>query len=169
MSYSLVYNIINLYDRIERQVNRQMTEEVKEAPQDKSIGLSKDEDESHSFEDSVHEDAVEEPKFVPMGGDKSASILKRRATLPANRMHKIEDKTEEGETAATTEGHNRDLDCVLCKNIMLDPRSCNKCRKGYCKECINDYIDQLINGEYEVGCPCCGSKSFELVDPHPRL
>ena len=65
--------------------------------------------------------------------------------------------------------HNTLLDCILCKNIMVEPRECNKCRKGFCKEHINDYIDQMIQGDYEVSCPNCSSTSFKLVDPHPLL
>ncbi len=52
---------------------------------------------------------------------------------------------------------------------MMDPRECNKCRKGFCKSCINEYIDQLIAGEYAICCPNCSSRSFKLVDPHPLL
>ena len=64
---------------------------------------------------------------------------------------------------------NTHLDCILCKSVMIDPRECSNCRKGFCKEHINDYIDQLVQGGYEVCCPNCGSTNFNLVDPHPIL
>lgn len=52
---------------------------------------------------------------------------------------------------------------------MIDPRECSECRKGFCKEHINDYISQLIAGGYDVCCPNCSSVEFKLVDPHPLL
>lgn len=61
------------------------------------------------------------------------------------------------------------MDCILCKNVMIDPRECHKCRKGFCKKCIDDYIDQLVAGDYKIQCPNCSSSSLRLVDPHPLL
>ena len=93
---------------------------------------------------SINEDAPEEPKFVPLttGDSKNAipMILQRRTTLTRAQI-------ETGAAATTKssevkkEEHNALLDCTLCKNVMLDPRECHKCRKGFCKQCINEYID----------------------------
>ena len=74
----------------------------------------------------------------------------------------------EDSTAAAAE-HNTFLDCVLCKNVMIEPRECYKCRKGFCKNCVVGYIDQLVAGDYEVVCPNCGSSPFKLMDVHPIL
>ena len=65
--------------------------------------------------------------------------------------------------------HNTLLDCFLCEMIMLEARECSRCRKGFCKGCINEYIDTLVSDEYPVVCPSCSSPKIILVDPHPLL
>ena len=52
---------------------------------------------------------------------------------------------------------------------MMDSRECHDCQKGFCKKCINGYIDTLVAGEFNIVCPSCGSNAFTLVDPHPLL
>ena len=52
---------------------------------------------------------------------------------------------------------------------MIKPRECDKCRKGFCHGCIDNYINQLIAGDYTICCPNCSSTEFRLVDPHPLL
>ena len=65
--------------------------------------------------------------------------------------------------------HNFQFDCMLCKSVMLDARECSQCQKGFCKKCMNDYIDELIAEDYDVTCPNCGSPNMEIVEPHPVL
>ena len=52
---------------------------------------------------------------------------------------------------------------------MVDARECSKCRKGFCKSCIDDYLTQMIDGEYEITCPNCSTTSFKIVEPHPLV
>ena len=70
---------------------------------------------------------------------------------------------------ASNAEHNSLLDCFLCNNIMLEARECSRCRKGFCKKCVNDYIDKLVVGDYLVICPSCSSPNMQLVEPHPLL
>ena len=93
-------------------------------------------------------------------------ILKRRMTLTKDQILKARQKES---AAVQQEEHNTLLDCVLCKNIMISPRECSKCRKGFCSKCVDGYIDQLVAGEYDICCPNCGTLEFKLVDPHPLL
>lgn len=65
--------------------------------------------------------------------------------------------------------HDTCLDCILCKTVMLDPRECQGCRKGFCRKCIDSYVSQMIEGEYEVTCPNCSAEDFKVVDPHPMV
>ena len=94
---------------------------------------------------SINEDKEEKPKYVPLetGDSKKAIplILQRRTTLTRDQINKSVAAAATDGSEAKAEEHNTLLDCTLCKNVMLDPRECNKCRKGFCKQCINDYID----------------------------
>ena len=58
---------------------------------------------------------------------------------------------------------------MLCKSVMLDARECSQCQKGFCKKCMNDFIDELIADDYDITCPNCGSPNMEIVEPHPVL
>jgi len=106
------------------------------------------------------------PKFVPRETDGAPStgplIMKRLMTLTKGQITK-------SAVADDDAAHNSLLDCILCKNIMIQPRECDKCRKGFCHSCIDSYINQMINGDYQICCPNCSSTSFLLVDPHPLL
>ena len=61
------------------------------------------------------------------------------------------------------------LACFLCKLIMWQARECSECRKGFCRICVNGYIDKLVVGDYMVICPSCSSPNMQLVEPHPLL
>ena len=143
---------------------------MQQVENDNSLATDPDVD-VRSHHSSINEDAPVEPKFVPKdaitGTGKNAGgpmIMMRKATLTRDQI----DTTQTAGMAAD-KSHNTLLECILCKNVMMDPRECNKCRKGFCKKCVNDYIDQLIQGEYAICCPSCSSTSFKLVDPHPLL
>lgn len=94
----------------------------------------------------------------------NAMILTRKTTLTQAQIKLAPEQSQQ-----SAREHNSLLDCVLCKNVMIDPRECSKCRKGFCKKCIDNYINQLIEGDYQVCCPNCSSPNFKLVDPHPLL
>ena len=110
-----------------------------------------------------------QPKFVPRDEKQDATgplLLQRRATLTRDQISKAQKK--DGAIAQADE-HNTLLDCCLCKNIMIEPVECSKCRKGFCRKCIDGYIDQLVTGEYDICCPNCGTEDLQLVEPHPLL
>lgn len=114
----------------------------------------------------INEGAEETPdllKGCPAMASKSKTPLlwKRKAFLTKDQV--TSGLTENGDEQAAL------LDCLLCENIMLNPRECNECRKGFCSKCIERYIDQLISADYVVCCPSCSSTTFRLVDPHPLL
>lgn len=120
---------------------------------------------------SVHEDAEEVPKFVPKNTQVASKasgplVLKRRMTLTKEQI-----KTNEDKASATSIAKEYDtlLDCILCKTVMLDPRECASCRRGFCKRCVDDYVRQMIEGDYVVCCPNCSAAEFQLVEPHPFL
>ena len=52
---------------------------------------------------------------------------------------------------------------------MIQPKECKKCQKGFCRKCINDYIQQLVIGKYDITCPNCGVKNFKPSNPHPLV
>lgn len=56
-----------------------------------------------------------------------------------------------------------ELSCMLCKNIVLMPSSCNKCKKLYCRKCI---IKTTLNYNY---CLNCGYKPFETEIPNHEI
>lgn len=94
--------------------------------------------------------------------DKNSSgplVLKKKITLTKDKI----------KTTATSEKHDCRLDCILCKTVMLTPRECGECRKGFCKACVEDYIRQMIEGDYVVCCPNCGNENFQVKEPHPLL
>ena len=110
-------------------------------------------DSEPSQHDLINEDTEEVPKYVPkeIGGIPSTGplIMQRKMTLTKSQVTKNK--------SADEEPHNTLLDCILCKNIMINPRECENCRKGFCHACIDNYINQLIAGDYEICCPNCSS------------
>ena len=105
--------------------------------------------------------------FVPRenvtGKGEGALLLKKRTTLSAAMIDKA---TSGGGPEAE---HNTMLNCCLCKNVMIKPRECRSCRKGFCSACIDDYLNQLMSGDSEVRCPNCGKNNFKLIEGHPLL
>ena len=98
--------------------------------------------------------------------DKKANeplFFARRVTLTRKQISGVL-----GENEADLE-HNDLLDCILCKNVMVDPKECKKCNKGFCKLCIQEYIKQLQNGGFDIQCPNCGTKNFQPSEPHPLV
>ena len=108
-------------------------------------------------DDSYKHDAKKDN--VPM-------FLARRVTLTKDQITSAmgDDKSSEPEFDLGTM-----LDCCLCKNIMVDPKECNRCNKGFCKKCVNDYMQDLQDGEYAITCPNCGKKNFKPSEPHPLV
>ena len=82
--------------------------------------------------------------FVPISnvthkehGDKKTNeplFFARRVTLTKKQI-----QGSLGEAESELE-HNDLLDCILCKNIMVGPKECKKCNKGFCKMCVQEYI-----------------------------
>ena len=115
-----------------------------------------------------------QPKYVPRDEATQDStgpmILLRKTTLTKEQIEKARQTERSSESpAVAAPEHNSLLDCCLCKNVMIKPRECEKCRKGFCKNCIDGYIDQLVAGDYQIVCPNCGTENLNLVEPHPLL
>ena len=98
--------------------------------------------------------------------DNVPMFLARRVTLNRSQIISAmgDDKSDQPEFDLGTM-----LDCVLCKNVMVNPKECSRCQKGFCKKCINDYIENLKDGDYMVSCPNCGKKNFKPSEPHPLV
>ena len=96
-------------------------------------------------------------------GTNAPLFLARRLTLTKDQ---IDTKMAGG---GGEEEYNTLLDCILCKNVMVGPKECPKCAKGFCKKCISDYISQLADGGYDIACPNCGCKNFKPKDAHPLV
>ena len=154
---------------VESQPNTQMIETTKADP-------SQGEIESHSYgSERAAMESPPKPKtemFVPINtitekpqkkGQNEPLFLARRLTLQKDQ---IERNLGGG---YGEEEHNTLLDCILCKNIMVTPKECNNCCKGFCKKCINDYIQDLMAGGYDITCPNCGCENFKPKEPHPLV
>jgi len=79
------------------------------------------------------------PKGEPGRDSTGPLILKRKTTLTRDQLSKA--RQSDAKAAQEDQEHNSLLDCTLCKNIMIDPQECSKCRKGFCKKCADCYID----------------------------
>jgi hypothetical protein len=52
--------------------------------------------------------------------------------------------------------------CVVCKNVLIEPRECADCRVNFCRECVNERKSENI-----LACPGCNFEGFETVKTHP--
>jgi hypothetical protein len=99
---------------------------------------------------------MSEHKFVPMPGATGNAPfvqIKRRPTLLANQILDVkEDEIDEM------------LTCVVCKNILQDPRECVDCRVNFCRDCIRERADKEI-----LACPGCNFEGFETCKTHPYV
>jgi len=45
--------------------------------------------------------------------------------------------------------------CVICLNVVWDPKECGECNQLFCSKCIDDWLST------PKGCPNCRSKGNE--------
>ncbi|CAD8205140.1 unnamed protein product [Paramecium octaurelia] len=57
---------------------------------------------------------------------------------------------------------NQHLMCAICKELVIDPRECGRCKTLFCSICINTQLEQ------NQTCQKC-SQNIQLNDPHPII
>lgn len=55
--------------------------------------------------------------------------------------------------------HAEDFECVICREFVIEPRVCNRCKKLFCTICIKEWLDK------NEKCPFkCSAEKMELTD-----
>jgi len=100
---------------------------------------------------------MSEFKFVPMPGSTGENApfvqIKRRPTLMKDQILDMEEDEIDDM-----------LLCVVCKNILQEPRECSDCRVNFCRSCVDERKKKEV-----LACPGCNFEGFETCKTHPYV